>query len=554
MSLYDISKTYNQYADNVLSGEVVSCYNIYLACKRYKDWFTREDIWFDYEEVDRRIRVVSRMKHWKGKHNKKPFILLPYQTWIYANIFGWKWKDTNLRVTKNVLLFMARKSGKTALAASICLSQLLLDKNNGQEIDCLANSGAQAKILFDMNRNFAKSLDPNGLVFKRFRDSVQMPSTDSVIAVRNADAMTLDGLNSSTFIIDEMHAAKNTDLYDVMKTSQGDQTQPLSIVISTAGYLLDGYPLYEMRKNCIDILNGTKQDDTQFTALYELDEDDDWQHDEECWIKANPSLGSTVEKSYLRDQVRSTMNQPSLEVGVKTKNFNIFCQSEDTWIQNTYIDQVFQQVDLEDFLEEEAYLGVDLAAVSDLTATTIMFPPNPYRKKWPDKFVFKTFEYIPSTALQSVNGSRYKEWNGRDSFRFRIVSGNITDYDEILKDQIALSTKHRIQIVGYDSWNAYAWATHAEKEGLPLSPYSQSIGNFNRPTKQLEMLILSNKCIIDDDPCVGWCFNNVVLRRDSNDNVKPDKTTNENKIDPVISMCTALGVYLDDRGLDIEIV
>lgn len=552
-TLYNTSKIYNQYADDVLSGKIIACENIKLACKRYKSWFDRDDIWFDYDEVDRRIRLVSKLKHWKGAFNKKPFILLPYQQWIFANIFAWKWKDTDLRVTKNVLLFMARKSGKTALASALCITQILQDNNNGQEIYCVANSGAQARILFDMNRNFTKSIDPDSLIFKRYRDSIKMPHTDSIITACNSDAMTLDGLNASTFILDEYHAAKTTDLYDVMKTSQGAQSQPLAIVITTAGFLLDTYPLYEMRKTCIEILKGTKQDDTQFTALYEQDQEDDWMNDEECWIKSNPSLGATVQKSYLKDQIQSVRNQPSNEVNIKTKNFNAFCQSADVWIQSETIESTMQTIDLEDFKDEVCYCGIDLAAVSDLTCFTLMFPPNSFRKVHPDKFVFKTFEYIPSSALESVNGAKYVDWQ-KHTTTFRVIKGNVTDYDEILDDLMKVAKRHNIQSIGYDSWNSTQFTINAEKEGLPMSPYAQSLGNFNRPTKQLERLILSGKCVIDYDPCVKWCFNNVVLKRDHNDNVKPDKSSRENKIDPVISICEALGTYLDENGYDVELV
>ncbi|MBP5784541.1 MAG: terminase large subunit [Methanobrevibacter sp.] len=554
MSVYELTKPYNQYADDIVTGRIKASRNIILACRRYQEWFKRDDIYMDYEEVDRRIRVVGRLKHWKGVYNKKPFILLPYQQWIFANIFGWKWKDTNLRVTKNVLLFMARKSGKTALASALCISQLLLDNNNGQEIDCLANSGAQAKILFEMNRNFTKSIDPNGIIFKRYRDTIKMPHTDSEIAVRNADSMTLDGLNSSTFILDEYHAAKTTELYDVMKTSQGAQQQPLAIVITTAGFLLATYPLYEMRKMCIDILEGKKKDDTQFTALYEQDEDDDWMNDESCWIKSNPSLGYTVMPQYLRDQVQSVKNQPSNTFGVLTKNFNMFCQSSDTWIQEFYLNKVVQHVDLEDFKDEEAYIGVDLAAVSDLTCTTIMFPPNPNRAKYPDKFVFKTICYVPSSTLDGVNGQKYSQFSNVDKYTFRVIDGNVTDYNEILKDQMSMVNSHNVQYVAYDSWNSTQWAIEATNQGLPLVPFSQSLGNFNKPTKDLERMVLSGKCIIDDAPFIKWCFNNVVLKRDYNENIKPSKETKENKIDPVISMCEALGAYLSSGGGDVEVV
>lgn len=110
-SYFDITKPYNKYCEDVLSGKIKSSNNIILACKRYKSWFERSDIYFDYDDVDRRIRFVSKLKHWKGKSNGQPFILLPYQSWIFANLFGWKYKETALRVTRKALLLVARKAG-----------------------------------------------------------------------------------------------------------------------------------------------------------------------------------------------------------------------------------------------------------------------------------------------------------------------------------------------------------------------------------------------------------------------------------------------------------
>lgn len=109
-SNFDITKIYNKYAKDVVEGNIVASKYIILACKRYISWFDRDDLYFDYEDLDRRIRLVSKLKHWKGKYSNKPFTLLPYQQWVFASIFAWKRKDDGLRVTKNVLLFMARKS------------------------------------------------------------------------------------------------------------------------------------------------------------------------------------------------------------------------------------------------------------------------------------------------------------------------------------------------------------------------------------------------------------------------------------------------------------
>ena len=553
MSEYYISKLYNQYADDILMGRVKACKNIILACKRYKEWFKREDIYFDYDEVDRRIKLVSKMKHFKGKSNGKPFILLPFQQWIFANLFGWKYKDTNLRVIKKALLFMARKAGKTALAAAICLTQLLLDNNNGQEIDFVANSGQQAKIGFEMTKGFAKSLDPKGLLFQRFRDTIKMPTTMSEIDVLNADGMTLDGRNASTFIQDEFAAAKNWDVWNVMISSQGFQEQPLAIAITSANFLLDGYPCYEWRKTIIEILRGEKSDDSTFAALYELDDDDDWMNDEDSWIKANPSLGQTIEKQFLREQVQAAKNQTSLEFNTKTKHFNIFCQSVETWIPDTYIKDCMQVIDLDKLKGEPCYGSADLSAVSDLTCTTVMFPPNGDREYFPDKYIFKTFIYLPSSALEeSINKQTYKNWINRKEAI--LTEGNVVDYDHILKDQVDFMENNPYSLFTYDNWNATQWAINATTEGLPLEPFAQNLGNFNKPTKYLEILIRSGRCVIDKNSAVLWCFNNVRLKTDYNDNVKPDKNTNEQKIDPCISMCMALGGYLLQGGTDVEIV
>ena len=551
-SVYDLDKPYIRYCEDIITGNILACKDVILACKRFKSWFEKKDRYFDYEDVDRRIRLVSKMKHFRGKVNNQPFILLPYQQFIFAGIFGWKYKSTNYRVTQNVLIFMARKNAKTSLASALCLTQILLDNNNGQEIDFIASSGAQARLGFEMTKNYAQSMDPYGIVFTRYRDTIKMPSTKSEIDVRNSDAMTLDGLNSSTFIADEAHSYKTPDLWHVLKSSQGFQTQPLAICITTAGYLLDGYFLYEWVKTCKDILRGEKEDDTQFSLLYSLDEGDDWA-DENVWIKSNPGLGPIISLDYLRNECRVAKNQTSMEFGFRTKLMNQFCQSSDTWIPAQYIKDCMQPIDIQDFKDEYCYMGVDLSAVSDLTCWSVCFPPNEFREKYPDKYVFKTFIYVPeSTFDESVNKQLYKEW-----VRHKIVKktdGNCVDYDTILKDQVDLQDTVNYSLVAYDSWNATQWAINATQAGLPLEPYSQSIGNYNKPTKYLEMLIRSGRCIIDTNMAVLWSFNNVKLKIDYNDNCKPDKATVEAKIDPVISICTSLGGYLSEGGVDVEIV
>lgn len=546
-------KIYIKYAQDIVDGNIAACENIILACKRFLSWFERDDMYFDYADVDQKIRFVAKMKHSTGIHNRQPFILLPWQQWCFASIFGWKWTSNNLRVTENVMMFMARKNGKTATCAAIALVAAVCDKEASPEIEFVANNSQQAAIGFTQTKDYAESLDPKKKIFKRFRSEIRIPPVKGTIKVLASDSMGLDGYNSSLFILDEMHAQRNWDLYNVLRSSQGMRQQPLAIVITTAGFLLNGYPCYEMRQTCTEILRGLKQDDSFFAALYELDEDDDWK-DESTWIKANPSLGQTVRYEYLRGQVQQATNNTSLEIGVKTKNFNMFCQSADVWITDTYIQNNSQRVDVSKLIGEYAYMGVDLSAISDLTCTSVMFPPNKFREYYPDKYIFKTFVYIPEEAFEtSINAELYKQWK-RQGY-VTMTSGNVVDYDYILLDQKQVMQDTTLQGVYYDNWNATQWAINATNEGLPLEPYSQALGNFNKPTKLFEMLIKSGKVIIDDNPCVRWCFGNVELKTDWNENCKPIKSAGDKnkKIDPVISMLEALGGYLNSPHYQPEV-
>lgn len=540
---------YNEYADDVLSNKIKACEAIRLACERYRDWFKRDDIYFDKDDVERKIRVVSRLKHTTGQHNGKPFELLPWQQFCVANIFGWKWKRNDLRVTKNVFIMISRKAGKTAFASALGILCAIADSENNAEVELVANSRQQAKIAFDITSNFCESCDPKNKIFKRYRDTILIPKTKSKIQILSSDAMGNDGYNSSCFVLDEFHAAKTWDLYNVMKSSQGMRQQPLAIIITTAGFLLNGYPCYEHRQNCIDILKGVKQDDSQFSCIFELDGEDDWE-DEENWIKCAPSLGQTVSYDYLREQIVAAKNNAALETGVKTKNFNMFCQTKNVWIPDMYLSSSFEKIDIDDFKDEDCYMGVDLSAISDLTATSVMFPPNPDREKYQDKYVFKTWIYLPESSIEeSTNSELYKLWKRQK--HITVTSGNVVDYDFILKDQLKLYNDTYLLGIGYDSWNATQWAINATSEGLPLYPYSQALGNFNRPTKTFEMLLRQGKIVMDFNPVVRWCFNNVELKFDWNDNCKPTKANNDQarKIDPIIAMLQALGTYLNKTNI-----
>ena len=308
----------------------------------------------------------------------------------------------------------------------------------------------------------------------------------------------------------------------------------MAVIITTAGFDKLG-PCYQYREMCTEVLSGLKENDALFAAIFSPDEGDDWK-DPETWQKSNPNLGITVKPQYLQTQVQSAINAPSEEVGIKTKNFNIWCDSETVWIPDHYILQTSASLEFEQFRGMDCYAGIDLSSTSDLTCADFMFPTA-------DKYYFKTLYYLPEAALQEKRfKDLYGEW--RRQGLITITPGNVTDYDYILNDLMRVRDIVYIQKIAYDAWNATQFVINAEEKGLPMEPFSQALGNFNRPTKELERLLLSGKAVIDNNQINRHCFRNVVMARDKNGNTKPSKQFEEKKIDGVIAKLEALGIYL----------
>lgn len=527
-------KGYYHYVEDVLNGKIVVGELIKLACQRFKDDLQREDIYFNESVVDKAINFIGTLKHFMGKSSGKHFKLENWQQFIIANIVGWYWKDGNTRRFTSSYIEVSRKNGKTALAAALCLYYLIADGEDGAEVDLAANSKEQAKIAFEFCSSFSKQLDPKGKYLKPYRDNVQFALNNSKLKVFAADDSKLDGFNASFGLIDEYHAAKNSKVRDVIKSSMGMRNNPHLCTITTAGFDKT-LPCYKLRSTSIEILNKLKTDDSMFIAIYSLDDKDNWT-DKDNWVKCTPNLNVTVTSKYIKEQVQSAINNPSEEVGVKTKTLNLWCDVADVWLPESYIVKASKDIHLEDFRDCECYIGVDLSATSDLTAVSYLIEKD-------NIYYFKTDYYLPESALvDKPDRKTYKLW--KQQGLITITAGNVTDYDYITNDIVAASNILNIQKIGYDKWNATQWAIHATEIGLPLEEYPQTMGNFNRPTKELERLILSGNTVIDNNEITRWCFRNVELKSDYNGNVKPNKGIKSKKIDGVIAIIQALGMYL----------
>lgn len=527
-----IDSKYTQYAQDVIDGKIIASELVILACKRYMSWFERDDIYFDVEKADKPVKFIAKLKHFTGKFKGQPFILQDWQKFMIYNIFGWIRKDTGTRLIRNAYIQISRKCGKTSLASAIGLYGLIADGEAGAEVTCVAPSAEQSRIAFKNASSYLESINKFRF-FKALRGEIRFDRTKSRFRIMSSDANFGDGFNPSIAIIDEYHAMKDNDIPNVLVSGMGMRTQPLMLYITTAGFNLFS-PCKKYRDMCEEILRGVKHDDTIFALIYELDKDDNIE-DSKVWKKCCPSLGITVTDDYMRQQLTMMNNNPADEVHIKTKTFNQWCQSAAYWLPLSLLLDNTKKVDITTVPEKTyAILGVDLAATSDLTCVSCCYNVDGI-------FYFKSWIFLPEIALEeSPNKSMYKQWQ-KDGL-IEITPGNATDYDYVLNKILEINKYIKVVKVMYDSWNATQFTENAIQQRVKMEPFSQSLGNFNRPTKEFERLLRLGKVIIDDNEAVRWCFGNCTLKIDNFENVKPIKAgTKQQKIDPVISMLEALG-------------
>ena len=530
---------YEKYIQGVKSGKTITCSYIKQAIERFEGLRAREDIYFDEDCVDEAVMFISNIKHFLGKSAGRNFFLENWQQFILACLLGLKWKESGYRVCRETYIQIARKAGKDAFMAALAIYMMIVDGEASPEIACLGNSRDQARILFDYITNFSKSLDPKGSAIKAYRNYVKCPANNGVVKVFSADASKLDGLNVSMAVVDEYHEAKDRKLYDVMNSSMGMRTQPLMVVITTAGFNLES-PCHDMYKLSLEVLSGVKNDDTFFPFLFQLDVDDDIE-DENNWYKCQPNLGVTVSLDFMRGELVKMKNDATAEVGIKTKTFNMWCTSSMVWIQPEVVVQNMQGLRLEDYIGYTGVIGVDLGSVIDLSAVSLMIHMS-------DKKVFFNWSFLPEETYKNhPNKELYEKFIREGSLI--LTPGNVTDYDYISNKIREINEVVPVTDVYYDKWSATQWAIQMTEMGFNLTEFSQAIGNYNACTKEFQRLMLTNELVIDRSANFLWQMTCVSLKVDHNGNVKPQKTAwQTQKIDNIISCTTALGGWLKAGG------
>lgn len=531
-----------RYARDVVAGLIPTGRLARLACQRFLDDLdrARDPDWrweFRADLAERPLRFASLLPNIKGPEAGKPIRLMGWQAFAFANVFGFVERGTGVRRFRQASIWCPRGSGKTSIAAPLALYGTFLEGEGGAEGYAAAVTRDQAKLLWttaaEMVRRSPALRAAQGIEVGAH--AIFAPRSASKLVAISSDAKALDGLNVHFAILDEIGSHKTSEVYDVVATAMGKRLSPLMVTISTptgntAGI---GKQLYDYG---VKVLDGVHEDDRFFALIYAADEGDDlWS--EATWRKANPSWGVSVQPDAIRAFAKQARNNPAREAAFQTRHLGLWVGADQALFSVATWNTRAAPLDLDDYEGRECYVGIDLAARTDLASVAIVFPwRDDEGRPCYDAFV-RT--YYNERAVQEARIASYPAWAAAG--HLIVNDGDETDYGVIEDDVVDLCRRFGVRSVAYDPMGAVQMAQRLQGQNVPVVEFRQTVFNMSEPTKELGSAIIAGRIRHDGNPVTTWGIGNCVGYFDRGDNVRPTKARPDQKIDPAVALIMAIG-------------
>lgn len=555
----DYARGGEDYARAVVEGTIAAGKLARLACERQLRDLKRAEAGdpafpyrFDEGAAARVCRFIELLPHVKGKWARvdprhptaNKIRLEPWQVFILTTVFGWLHRETGMRRFTKVYEEVARKNAKSTKMSGVALYLFSADNEPGAEVYSAATKKDQAKIVFGDARMMAlRSAEfRNKLSVTVQAHSLSQPATGSKLTALDAKGDTQDGLNVHGVILDELHAHRRRDLYDVLESATGSREQPLVWAITTAGSNRAGV-CYELRGYVIKILERVLEDESVFGMIFTIDKEDrdNWR-DETVWLKANPNLGVSKSLEVMRSEARKAAASPASLANFYTKHLDVWVNADQAWMDMQAWEACGDPaLRLEDFAGCDCVLSADLAWKTDIASRIRLFERDGIVHLFAQ-------HYLPRAAIEASGNAFYDGW-AREGW-ITVHEGNVLDFDLIEQDIIADCDRFAVSDVAFDPAQAHQMMVRLAEKGLPVIKVGATVLNFSEPMKELDALAREGGLRHSGDPVLSWMVSNVVCHYDNKDNVYPRKERPENKIDGAVAAIMALARHLNANDED----
>ena len=508
-----------EYTEKVFSGEIVAGTELKRMLKMLQADRESGKYIFDTKYSELRIEFIETFCR-QGKapfYNKTPKLMLWQKAFLTA-LYSFYRKDENgnkglLRFQK-ALLLIARKNGKSALASFDGFTELAIGQG-GQFICCGSNDDKQASLIFNEVKGLSKRAEKTPKRFHCNLTTVKNNKNDNEVFKMSARTRDKDGRQISKAFLDEIHNARDNELYMSIWQSMSIAEEPLLIMLTTEGFVNGG--LLDKELNYVrSILRGEIEDDTYLAFLYTQDSENEIWQDKRTWLKSNPSLNVVKKASYLEANLNKAKIDKETRMHVLCKDFNIHQNNAQSWLM--YEDYMYktEHFELEDLRGAYMVCGVDLSSTTDMTAVQcVVMKPNDNTKYIVSKY------FIPERKLYDSDdktaGAKYEEWAQQGLVH--ICEGNEVDTDEVVNwiEYLVIDCGINLFKCGYDvrlsKSFVNAMITRLDgKSTLEIIPQASKF--LSEPTKLLEADLKARIVNYNENPVNQWCFSNAQIKLD----------------------------------------
>lgn len=535
-----------KYCTDILDGKIVACHRMKQVSEMLlTNLHNPKEFHFDINIANRHIEFIEKFCKLPSGKLGMPFKLEIFQKARLQAVFGFV-DDNDLRQYNEVLIIEGRKNGKTSESAAVEIDLLVNDNEGSPQIYNIATKLDQAKLGFNACHKMIKQSPILSAHVKKRASDLYFSYNFGFIKAMASNSNSLDGLDAHGVIIDELAAIKDRDLYDLMKQSMGARLQPLLFTITTNGFVRESIFDAQYEYACALLDGKLSEPNKRFLPfIYELDDRSEWDK-EECWMKANPGLGTVKSVEYLRQMVQKAKDDPSFKPTVMVKDFNMKENAASTWLNWETIENKER---IPDTKFRYGIGGFDGAETTDLTAAKLLC-----MRHNDEKVYVKQMYWLPEETLlerEKTDKIPYSLWERQGLLR--TVPGNRVTFDHVLEWFIELQEQEDIYIfaIGYDPWHVDQSMLQRFKDTFgkqAMIPVRQGVATLSAPMRALKADLAANKVVYNDNPIDKWCLSNTEVKADINGNIQPVKGLDVRKrIDGTMALIDAYVVLQDKK-------
>lgn len=536
------------YHAKIECGEILVGQELWLELQRLKEDFSDDRYFYDTKNALARIHFMENcIRLTKSPYYNQPMILMDWQKAFTEAVYSFKMSESSLDRFKKILLLIARKNTKSETCSALALSEFFLG-NEGSDIVCSSNDDNQASIVYDAIDTMRQLIDPNDLDTKRNQRFILNKATNTKIFKLSDRTRNKEGRNIDFAILDEIHEMKKNIIGKSVEQSQSLKQNPKFIMITTEGFIIDGYLDSELEK-ARKIING--EDDGAAAQrflpwLYTQDSEQEIWQNKKSWVKSNPTLGIVKRWDYLEEQIDTAQNSKADRIFVLSKDFNIKQNSSESWLNIEDYD--YQAVfDIEEFRNCICLGAVDLAETTDLICAKIMLmKPNDRTK-----YIYTRY-FMPESKIDMYDdknaGADYREWSKQDFIT--VTEGDDVELSIVADWFYELYRNYGIRLwkCGYDQkfsheflsrMNEYGWY----KQNDELVMILQNAQTLSNAMKLCENELKHRYINYSQNPVDRFCLKNAGIFVDKYGQCMCVKKESAKRIDGAVTLIILYEMY-----------